>query len=194
MKVWIYIAVLLSGVSVCAQEIKDEFDDNALGWNEYAWKDSQCLIMNGSLTLESKVEDPILTFCYAPFDVNSDFEFTCEVKTKKIDEEKSFGIIVNYEDDGNYLAFMVSKGLARFERWKEGRLIGSFYDTIKLKERKSKSSTILSLRYEGGTAIFLVNDMKALERRFLHMTSNGIGFKIGGKQKIEYDNLEIKWD
>lgn len=169
----------------------EKFDENVLGWGEYAWKDFKCLIMNGTLHMESKIEEAIATSCSAPFSIDDDFELSCEVLVKKIDDDKTFGVIIDVEDYDNYLAFMVTEGIARYEKWKDGKLVGSKLNTIKMKEKKGKSVVVLTLRREGDLVKFYVNDVLALEKKNVHLTISDIGFKIGGKQKIDFDNLKI---
>ncbi|MBR1889074.1 MAG: hypothetical protein IJ816_00365 [Alloprevotella sp.] len=186
----ILVALLsLFVLSAHAQMIED-FEESTWEWNEYASKKQEAIIKDGKMHVMSKTEEPVIVFCYAPLDIQDAFVLQCDVFVKKIDDEKEFGIVLDYQDDENYLAFMVKEGLARFEQWKEGRLVGNFNATIKLKEQKN-TTVALRIDAEPERLKFSVNGMKALERRFLTLHSNGIGFKVGGKQSVDFDNLSI---
>ena len=42
-----------------------------------------------------------------------------------------------------------------------------------------------------GKLIFEVNEIFALEARYVEMTSSGIGLYVEGRQKIKFDNFTI---
>lgn len=186
--IFIILALCLS-VSINAQ-IKDDFESNKLGWTEFSSSRSEAIITDGHMHLVSKNDDPAFTICYPALDVSRNFEIKCDVLAKKIDDDKTFGIVLDYLDEYNFTAFMVTEGMAMFRQFKENKLVGRLYAPIKLKEQK-KALVELKIKSEYQKIEFYVNGMKALERRFLHMDSNGVGFAAGGKQKIDFDNFEI---
>ena len=171
-------------------QMKDDFETNKFGWTEYSSSKGEAVILDGHMHLVSKNDDDAMTVCYPAFDVSRNFEIKCDVMAKKIDDDKTFGIVLNYYDDYNYTAFMVTEGLAWFKNVKGGKIDGRIYAPIKLKEQR-KANVELRVKSSFKKIEFYVNGMKALERRFLHMESNGVALIAGGKQKIDFDNLEI---
>lgn len=182
------LALSLTLVAKC--QLVDDFETNKLGWTEYSSSRSEAIIVEGHMHLVSKNDEEAFTVCYPAFDVTKNFEIKCEVLAKKIDDDKKFGIVIDYLDDYNYVVFLVSEGYALFKSVKENKIVGRTYAPIKLKEQK-KAVVELSIKSSYQKVEFYVNGMKALERRFLHMESNGIGFLAGGKQKIDFDNFKI---
>lgn len=189
MRNFVILLALLVSSSVNAQLI-DDFETNKLGWNEFSSSRSEAIITEGHMHLVSKNDDPAFTICYPALDVSKNFELKCDVLAKKIDDEKTFGIVIDYLDDYNFSAFVVTEGMAMFRQFKGNELVGRTYAPIKLKEQK-KAVVELRIKCEYNKIEFYVNGMKALERRFLHMESNGVGVFAGGKQKIDFDNFEI---
>ena len=187
----IFISVImLFVVQVANAQMKDDFETNKLGWTEYSSSKSEAIILDGHMHLVSKNDDAALTVCYPALDVTRNFEIRCDVVAKKIDDDKTFGLVVNYFDDYNYTSFLVTEGLAWFKNVKGGKVEGQIYAPIKLKEQK-KANVELRIKSSFQKIEFFVNGMKALERRFLHMESNGVALIAGGKQKVDFDNFEI---
>lgn len=183
------IALAIS--SLASAQVMDDFETNKLGWNEFSSKTAQATITKGVMHLESKGDRDAITYAYAPIDVTNNFEINIDALVKKVDDESCFGLIIDYLDDYNYTAFIVSEGNAKFMKVKEDKIVGQISSDIKLKEQK-KASVKLTVKSSYQKVEFFVNGMKALERRFLPMESNGIGLFVAGKQKIDFDNLEIK--
>lgn len=189
MKRYFLFTAILFSATINAQ-IKDNFDSNKLGWTEYSSSRSESIITDGHMHLVSKNDDSAITVCYPALDVTRNFEIKCDVLAKKIDDDKTFGIVIDYMDEYNFTVFLVTEGMAMFRQYKENKLIGRIYAPIKLKEQK-RAVVELKIKSEYQKIEFYVNGMKALERRFLHMDSNGVGFIAGGKQKIDFDNFEV---
>lgn len=180
---------LLSIMTINAQ-VKDDFESNKLGWNEYDGSKSSSTIINGSMVLTSKGGTPAVVSCWAPYDISRNFDLKCDVLAKKIDDEKNFGIVIDYKDDYNYIMFGVTEGKAIMQKFVENKLVAFRMSDIKLKEQR-KANVKLEIKHDTGSFKFYVNDMLALEARYLHVESNGIALYAGGKQKISFDNLEI---
>lgn len=186
---------LLLSTSVVFAQMEDNFETNQFGWTESAGKRGTAVIKDGVLHMESK--SAVLTStCYAPFDVNKPFIMTCEALAKKIDDDKIFGIILDYEDDNNYLCFFISEGEAKLEVFKEEKLIGRKSEAINLKSGK-KVGIEFEVEYNLNELVFKVNGVKAMTYRrrvekdqFLLGTS-GIGFFARFGQTIDFDNLKV---
>ncbi|MCE5321095.1 MAG: hypothetical protein LLF93_08370 [Bacteroidales bacterium] len=204
MKIILLTILLFISVNLKAQ-FSDEFDDNKFGWTEISGKDGEALIIDGKMRIECfrsarSIYEPILTSTgepnyiethfYAPIDINKDFSISSNVLVKKINEDNAFGIILDYIDDGNYLSFVISEGKAMLLKFENYDLVGRIRADIKLKGQR-KAEVNLRIKSTFKKIEFFVNEMKALEVRYLDLTSNGVGFYVLGQQVVEFDNLII---
>lgn len=185
---------MLFPVAINAQ-MEDDFETNQFGWTETAGKRGTAVVKDGVLHMESKGV-PLMSTIYAPFDINKPFILTCEALAKKIDDDRVFGIVLDYEDEQNFLCFYICEGEARLEVYKENRLIANRYETIKLKAGK-RVGIEFEVEYNLNELIFKVNGIKSMAYRrrvqkdeFLLGTS-GIGFFARNGQVIDFDNLKI---
>lgn len=171
--------------------LKDTFDSNANGWTEIIDKKGETTIVDGTLRIKSKKADGFYeSHFFSDMDVLHNFEVKCEVKVKSINEDSNFGLILNYIDDGNFILFAISEGNAKLVKYEDGRQIGSISNSIKLKaSRKAVVELVVKNTFQ--KLIFEVNGMKAIEARFVPLTSSGIGFYVYGDQTVSFDNLEI---
>ncbi len=199
----------MTAAAVSAQTYVDTFDSNELGWTELTGDEGEAIIKSGVMHVEGKnkggeslftaltgiggYKEPsyIETHCYAPVDVTKDFEISCDAYVKKVDDSNTFGIIIDYLDEGNFVFFSISEGRASMYRYKDFELVGRMRNDIKLKSQR-RAEVKLALKCTFNKIEFFVNDMKALECRYLPLMSNGIGFYVYGKQTVEFDNLTIR--
>lgn len=186
-------------LSICSlaysQTIEDDFETNQFGWSEQSSKRGIALVKDGVLHMESK-DNHLTSTCYAPFDYAKPFILKVEALAKKIDDDKIFGILLDYEDDQNYLLFYICEGEARLEVCKEDKVIGRKFEALKLKSGK-RIGVEFEVEYNLNELIYRVNGIKAMTYRrrlskdeFLLGTS-GIGFFAKGGQVIDFDNLKI---
>lgn len=134
MKKVLFTLVLLMLPFITKAQFIDTFDSNKLGWTEISGKDGDALIIEGKLRLEGKKSGSSLfgtltgiqsepsyieTHCYAPLDFKKDFEIRCDAYVKKINDNNTFGIILNYIDEGNFIAFMITEGQAALVRFSD---------------------------------------------------------------------------
>jgi len=187
--------MLLTAVSMGAYAqkfaLKDTFETNANGWTEIVDKKGETTIVDGVLRIKSKKADSFYeSHFYSDMDVMHNFEVKCEVKVKSINDDSNFGIILNYMDDGNFILFSISEGNARLIKYENYKIIGQISNNIKLKAAR-KASVDLVVRNTFQKLTFEVNGMKAIEARFIPLTSSGIGFYVYGDQTVSFDNLEI---
>lgn len=190
------LSVYFAG-SLSAQVMADDFESNDNGWTERVnKKKGTALVSNGVLHMESKDDTSITSTCYAPIDVEKPFVFTVEALAKKIDDDRHFGILFDYEDDDNYILFYLCEEEARLEVSREGRVIGRRFERLKLASGK-KVGIEFEVEYNLTELIFKVNGIKAMTYRrrvskgeYLLGTS-GIGFFANGGTVIDWDNLKI---
>lgn len=177
-------------VNSTAQRIKiiEDFESNTLGWTEILDNKGQAIISEGVMQIESK-GDLYYTTAWTDLDPNVPFEITVDVKVRRLDGSRTFGIILDYLDNSQYILLLVKEGNARFIR-KKGDYEGYISNSIKL-ERGWKEDVKLGVKYQMGKLIFEVNEIFALEARYVEMTSSGIGLYVEGRQKIKFDNFTI---
>lgn len=189
------VTILLSfHGGICAQIMEDDFESNQYNWSELSSSRGKAIIQDGVLHLESSSKF-VLSTCYAPFDINKPFVFTVEALAKKIDNRNLFGILLDYEDEHNYILFYISDDEAKLEIWKENKLVGYKEEALKLRKGK-KVGLDFEVEYNLNELIFKVNGVRAMAYRrriskddFLLGTS-GIGF-YARKGTIDFDNLKI---
>lgn len=183
-----------------AQTFKDTFDSNSMGWTEMSSSDGEVVIKDGVMHLQGKkngsnfyVNVPgteIKTSCYTGFDPQENFEIKCKANIKKINSKNPIGIMLNYQDDYNYMMFAIDEGTAYFSEWEEGRLVGYRENLLKL-QGKRNAEVQFSIKSTYNKIQFLVNNMVAIELRYKPIISNGIGFYLYGAQTADFDDLEI---
>lgn len=170
---------------------QDDFDSNNNGWTEVVLNSGETLVTNGVMRIKSNTKDTLTTHTFLDFDPNQNFALTCNSMVKKVNDKSKFGIIIDYKDDGNYISFLVWEGVAIMTRVKDGRVVGSIKNGIKLKkEKKAEVSLKITKNFKG--LYFEVNDMLAIEARYVDLTSSGIGFCVIGEQLVEFDDLKIE--
>ena len=191
------IVALTVFANVKAQGIvmEDDFESNQYGWTESVGKRGTAIIRDGVLHMESKGKE-LTSSCYGSFDINKPFILQVEALAKKIDDDKIFGILLDYEDDQNFLLFYVCEDEANLRIKKEDKYIGRKQEALKLKKGK-KVGVDFEVEYNLNELVFKVNGVKAMSYRrrlakdeFLLGTS-GIGFFAQEGQVIDFDNLKI---
>lgn len=194
---YIFISLLLCMISpnLYAQVMEDDFESNQFGWTESVGKRGVAVIRDGVLHMESKGK-PLTSTCYGSFDINKPFILQAEALAKKIDDDKIFGILLDYEDDQNYILFYICEDEANLEIVKEDKLIGRKQEALKLKKGK-RVGVEFEVEYNLNELVYKVNGVRAMSYRrrvakdeFLLGTS-GIGFFARGGQVIDFDNLKI---
>lgn len=194
-KLAICILYIIMGCPLYAQVMEDDFESNQYGWTETIGKRGLAVIRDGAIHLESK-GGPLTSTCYAPFDINKPFVLSVEALAKKIDDDKIFGILLDYEDDQNYILFYICEGEANLEVCRENDIVGRKREALKLSKGK-RVGIEFEVEYNLNELVFKVNGVRAMNYRrrvakddFLLGTS-GIGFFARGGQVIDFDNLKI---
>lgn len=194
-KLAICILSLFMGYPLYAQVMEDDFETNQYGWTETMGKRGLAVIRDGVIHLESK-GNPLTSTCYVPFDINKPFILSVEALAKKIDDDKIFGILLDYEDDQNYILFYICEGEANLEVCRENVVVGRKKEALKLSKGKHVGVEF-EVEYNLNELVFKVNGVRAMNYRrrvakddFLLGTS-GIGFFAREGQVIDFDNLKI---
>jgi hypothetical protein len=181
--------------SLKAQIMEDDFETNQYGWTESVGNRGIAVIRDGVLHMESKAK-PLTSTCYGSFDINKPFILQVEALAKKIDNDKIFGILLDYEDDQNYILFYICEDEANLEVVRENKVIGRKQEALKLRKGK-KVGIEFEVEYNLNELVYKVNGVRAMTYRrrvarneFLLGTS-GIGFFARDGQVIDFDNLKV---
>lgn len=189
----IIIGLLVFTPFLCSSQtvFQDDFDSNNNAWTEVVLNTGETLVTNGVMRIKSNTKDTLTSHTFLDFDPNQNFTLTCMSTVKKVNDKSKFGIIVDYKDDGNYISFLVWEGVAIMTRVKDGKVVGTIKNGIKLKkEKKAEVNLKIAKNFKG--LYFEVNDMLAIEARYLDLTSSGVGFCVIGEQLVEFDNLKVE--
>ncbi len=190
----IQFAVLFLNGTVFSQVLEDDFESNQFGWSERAESKGKAIIKDGVLHLESESK-PVWSICYAPIDINKPFNLKVEALAKKISDYNRFGIILDYEDDYNYMLFYINDEEAKLEVTRQNQLLGYREGEIKIK-KGSKVGIEFEIEYNLNELIFKVNGIQvfAYRRRMTYdkfiLGTSGIGF-YARQGAIDFDNLRI---
>lgn len=190
-KIFIIAAIAMASLSLKAQVVFNEtFDTNAAGWQEYASKAKKCLIADGVMYMQTDDDAAMTSTCYAQFIPQQNFVMECQIQTKK--REVEFGIVFDYMDDYNYRAVYVSNTLVYYVKLVEGKLVGYRLNEIKKLSKVKANGINLKLKQESQKLTVLVDDMQALELRYVDIQHAGVGLYAGGNQKLSFDSFTIK--
>lgn len=186
--------------NINAQNYKETFDTNVLGWTEISDGYGEAVIKDGVMHIEGRnswgndawgFQQPIRieTHCYTSLDITKNFEIKINAKVDRL-KDGYVGIILDYLDGGNFLAFLFNGDCAYLLRFREGNLIGSIPNRIKLQDKKTETYHI-SIQSSYQRLQCYINNMLAVEARYLPLISNGFGFFVWGSLTIDFDDVEF---
>ena len=212
-KVVILLSVLGLTSVINAQSFKDTFDSNALGWTECAYESNSgsAVIDEGVLTITSKGENKGLgialtalsgvatkvgentffeTHCYAPLDVQKPFTIRTHVNIQKLANDRTTGLVFNYRDGGNFYCFNFNNEMVRFDRYVDGRIVGTISQGVIWQDKK-RIDQEWELTSDGQTLTFIVDGMQIMQVRYMPLEYTGFGFYTFGKQELVVDDVEF---
>ena len=176
---------------------QDDFETSK-GWSEYEDESGKAIIKDGTLIIKSKDGWTYFSRCKTNLDGNKNFTISADVNTKNdLLNGHKIGIIFDYNDGKNYMAFYVERGFVRFIQYKDGQLVREEKDYLKGHGRKLRfltkddSQLTFEIQKKGQSVIFLVNNEETLEMDGITVKSNRIGFMVSGKQEVAFDNVKI---
>ena len=215
MKKIVGIITIALGISnaVYAQSIKETFDANSLEWTECAYESNSgsAIIDGGKMAITSKGENKGLgialtalsgvatkvgentffeTHCYAPLDVLKPFTIRTHVNIKKLSNDRTTGLVLNYRDGGNFYCFNFNSEMVRFERRVDGLVVGAISQGVKWEDKKNVDQE-WELTSDGQTLTFIVDGMQILKVRYMPLEYAGFGFYTFGKQELVVDDVEF---
>lgn len=200
MKKHIILIVLALGSALnMAAQIKETFDSNSWQWTEQVSDLGKVYIIDGVLRFDTntninipiqQVAEYVSSHAYLPMDPSAGFVISCDANVDKIDDDKYFGIIMDYEDDMNFMIFTMSKNWAYWYKITEGRITKKMKGQLHLPKQK-KANLNIKILYSSGELEIRVIDIPAIKARNVEIKSNGFGFFAYGKTKVDFDNIEI---
>jgi len=185
------IISITANAQMAKYQFSDDFETNSNGWTESVSNHSKVIIQNGVLRIENKsIKDFAESHCFVGFNVNENFQIQCVAMVKSLDNRSSFGLLLDYKDDKNFLALVIREGEASLLKYVNNQITDRKTDKIKL---KAKKDLLVNLSIESTYSLikFYVNGMKAFEVPNLQLTSNGIGFYVTGEQSVNFDDFAI---
>lgn len=194
--------ILLAMVSIAisgAAELKETFDSNSWGWTERVMDEYKVYIVDGVLRFQIDTEgvvkpedfaEKFSSHAYLPIDPQKGFTITCDAVVNKISDDKYFGVMLDYHDDMNFMAFVMTKNWAVFYKIAEGRIVKRLKEQLHLPKQK-KAKIDIQIEYQIGDLKIRVNDMPAIDVRDIDINYNGFGFFAVGDIKVDFDNVEI---
>lgn len=169
--------------------------DPIFEWNEFNDKKSKAGITKEGLVLENKqTAKPCCSSCELPINVmNDDFLFAMKIKAKDIDNKKPFGLVYDYENENNYMMFLITEKEIELCEW-NGEKISHRKRPYKTKKGKD---IILSIMQKKHTLSFGVNGVYFGTLKNKTLKNPGFGLVVLGENKIAatgvaYKKIQIK--
>lgn len=210
------ICCLLSMSGSIAAEniiIEDTFDGNELSWTENTKPDlGECIIMEGAFQFNSKASSnfftqnsstPSLLSSEGVLPVDPAQGFTVSVDME-FDHIGSFlglsldnlnltsGILLEYDDDYNFIAVAVNEKSCYILFYNEGKLTRYKVAAVKMKTvNKNKVSANLKIEYKDYKLKIYVDNIEMTEIRKVNIESPIVALFTTGKRKVYFDNFVV---
>lgn len=194
--------ILLAMVSIAvseAAELKETFDSNSWGWTEQSRDEGKVYIVDGVLRFQidtdtgakfEEIAENFSSHAYLPIDPKKGFTITCDAVVNKISDDKYFGVMLDYHDDMNFIAFFMKKNWAYLYKIEKGQWVNKWKGQLHLPKQK-KAKLDIKIEYQNRDLKIRVNDMPAIDARDIDINYNGFGFFAVGDIKVDFDNVEI---
>jgi len=155
--------------------------DPTLEWSQYDEKESKCILKSDGLQLESKKDNiAAITTCELPININDDFRVDLKMKPQDLNEKHPCGVILDFENDNNYLMLLLEKKNFRLVRCSDGK-----QSVIQKGMYKFKGKEIeVTIERRGDIISFSINELPVVSRKNLKLEYPGFGFVIGNKGKL----------
>lgn len=193
--------------------IEETFDGNELNWTENARiKAGECVIMDGHFMFDSKNSyfiinngsfrpQLLLAEGEIPVDPVGGFEISFDISFP----HNSFGlytltglnytsgILLNYDDDYNYIAVAVNEDECYILFVKEGNIVRFKEATVKMKGKEKKNVVAnIKVTYKDFKLKVFVDDIEMTEVRKVNIDTPQIALFTTSKRKMTFDNLIVK--
>lgn len=195
-RILFFIFFLAAATGINAQDkilIKEQFENNRLGWDESFEKDFSCSLNDGFLELQSKKDELSVTnVTELPISLNGNFKITSHILVPRLNDKYFFGIIFNYNDENNYNSFVVSEKRFRLYNRTNGIDNLSRHNSIILNAGKDKL-VMIEMEKRGDKLTFNVDNMEVLKitKKLDYST---FGFIVRGASTIKVMSVDIEYD
>lgn len=192
--------------------IEDTFDGNELSWTENGKPDlGENIIIDGIFKFDSTNQsafftktsntpnlllsegvmpiDPLQGFSIA---VDMEFEHKSEFVNFNNDANHTSGILLEYDDDYNFVAVAVNEEVCYILIYKEGQLTRYKIAAVKMKGiNKNKVNATLKIDYHDYKLKIYVDGIEMTEMRKVTIESPVIALFTTGKRKVSFDNVVV---
>lgn len=193
MKRNLFFLLLLLPMFVSAQNkmtLTDNFDNGKFQWDEYYENDKSAFIMDGFYVIENKSDKSAIAVADLPIDYERNFKIKVRFQIPKINDDKYFGVVFDYEDENNYSKFIVAEGKYKICNIRNSVSSIVRQGAIILKSGKNQVVDFEIVK-KGMKHTFLVNNIDVVS--FTRKLSSGIfGFITDGSSKISVDEITIE--
>lgn len=173
------------------QTVKETFETNKYGWDEFFEKNCSASVQDGFLELQSKEDGAIVrSIVDMPVNIESDFKISTKMIATKINDKSWFGLLYNYEDENNYSCFFIQESRFEIVNKANGIISLSRRGGLILKSGKNKEVNII-MEKNGGKLLFTVDNMEVIAITKL-LTRNAFGFCIKENNTIKVDEVIVE--
>ena len=200
--------------SILAQNIvvEDTFDGNELSWTENGKPGlGENIIIDGKFKFDSKnsyflnnvsrTPNLLLSEGVMPIDPAQGFSVSVDMEFDHIGTflgipmdniNVTSGILLEYDDDLNFIAVAVNEKACYILIYKEGQLTRYKVASVKMKGvNKNKVNANLKIDYHDYKLKIYVDDIEMTEMRKISIESPVIALFTTGKRKVSFDNVVI---
>ena len=200
MKKILLAVFVLATASVQAQYVKATFEENSLGWTEISDKKGEAVIKEGVLHLEAHnargvhekwYSQPIRieSHCFSTLDVSENFEIKVDMTAGR-SGRGYIGLMLDYEDSSNFLAFIFNKRSAFLLRFVNGSSRAIAYSPMNLKyDYGDKVSVSVKNTYK--EVQFYVDNIQAVKVRNYPLSHSGFGLFVWDQQIVDVNSVEF---
>lgn len=193
--------------------VEDNFDGNELSWTENTKPDlGECIIIDGTFKFDSKFSSKffdaksneptlLLSEGIMPIDPAQGFSVSVDME---FDHVRSFlglsfdnlnitsGILLEYDDDYNFVAVAVNEKSCFILFYKEGHLTRYKVASVKMKTvNKNKVNANLKIEYKDYKLKIYIDNIEMTEMRKVNIESPVIALFTTGQRKVSFDNVII---
>lgn len=162
--------------------------DSEYEWSEIDKKKIKVLLNSKGLEFESKEDDGVAwSIVELPINVenNREFIFGVNIQGPKLDDQKSIGMLFDYEDNRNHKGITIFKKQYEYFVVKDGVRSSVKTGLVKIKGNTYK----LNLKRENGGIEFTLNDIEVCKLRRISINNSYFGVYIKGKMKALMPNF-----
>ncbi len=163
-------------------------------WSQDESKEIRVLIEDDELVMKSKDDEgTAMSIVELPVDVqNDEYVFGLSFTEPKPEEEKSFGMIMDFENNRNYKAIRIYKKKFEYVSVEDGKSLVVKTGLLKFnKKSKDKSNTLL-IHHIGGNVTIVVNGLEMTTLKRLKLNNPVFGAFVSGKNEAVVPSFQFK--